>query len=530
MELVYLKEQRPYTEAELVATIRNQLGLVQVEWVDLGFCRRMAEAMNFVKRGTNKRLRKTQAFVFYYIGIFDFIDSKGENCTFKNVTFYFAPKFIDVQNRDLRPAEGIRDKEEDLDALQNGRDAVLLSIDRWHREEAKLGDQFESSEEKRESILELAVRFMRDYLEKGPYVVSRHELERNGPGEIDWETTITQYQPALMEEDPLYMDYDTHQAFPDENYYVTRLQACLVTHWGRKLEELGLATVLRVNVPLLSEDALDRFGDEDYQVVQIIKELGAQFVSSARETLFLMKELIERETETREIGYESLSFGMAGGDHLWEAACAKVFGSELDRRIKDCGIAHLPPGMSDETTFRAYMPHVKWRRGTAEANEAWGDETLEDVEEAVADPWRLDFIRTWKNGDYITRLVILDAKYYYAKWSEDGRHIERQPGTPDVAKQIFYQMVFKDLVEANPLPDERKIGFVNAFLIPLDDSHDGDEVVPVARENVEWERALSAFSEVKLRAVRVPGLELLRQYGNWQDDNREWFASIVNVD
>ena len=118
---------------------------------------------------------------------------------------------------------------------------------------------------------------------------------------------------------------------------------------------------------------------------------------------------------------------MAGGEHLWEAAYAKVLGSELDMRMKDCGIENLPVGVSDET----------------------------------------------------------NAKYCCDKWSEDGCRIERQPGTPD------------------------------------DDSGDEEHRSrPVLNENIEWERTVSASSNIELHAVHVPGPGLLKQYGDWRDDNR----------
>ena len=59
---------------------------------------------------------------------------------------------------------------------------------------------------------------------------------------------------------------------------------------------------------------------------------------------------------------------------------------------------------------------------------------------------------------------------------------------------------------------------------------DGPMREPRMLERVEWERDVSAFQGVKLRAVRVPGLGLLKQYGDWRDDNREWFDDIVNAD
>lgn len=539
MRLVYLKEQRPYSVEELVATTRRQLAnrqqgfaADQPDWVNEAFVRRFADKMAKARPSSVKWRQGTDVCVFHYIGLFDFVDEAKNDGSRRNVTYYFAPKFIDVQPRDIRPGEIMGNLEDDASRLAKGRDAVLLSIDRWNREESCLGCQTEHDDRLRESLLELAVRFLRDYLEKGLYVIRRHELEHNGRGEINWEVTVPGCQPFIDKEDPYYMDYETDQTVSDEDDYITRLQKCLVTVWGRKLEDLDLAVVLRVNVPALSEEELSRFGDADFQVSQIMKELGAQFVTRSRETLLLMKSLIEGMSETQTIDYESLSFGMTGAEHLWEAACAKVFGSELDEKIVDCGLEHLPAGVENQATFRSYMPRVRWIRQVGLAghlDEAEGRD--DDPDSALAKSWRLDFLKTCRDAQgRVCRLVIFDAKYYYASWSEAGNRIERQPGTPDVAKQIFYEMTFWDLIEANPMEGGHRISFLNAFLIPADD-HDDEHGIrnPVMEEFVGWNRRIRAFDGVNLRAIRVPGLGLLRRYGNWRDKDEEWCRLVCGV-
>lgn len=48
---------------------------------------------------------------------------------------------------------------------------------------------------------------------------------------------------------------------------------------------------------------------------------------------------------------------MNKAEHLWEAACAAVLGSELDAKIGDCGLV-----WSQDITFRDYMPRPIWKR------------------------------------------------------------------------------------------------------------------------------------------------------------------------
>lgn len=453
------------------------------------FAKRLRDSINkefdsiVVKENNN-------GFVFHYIGLYDYVDS----ATQKNYTFFFVPKFInDINNFNEN------DNENDRNAVI--RNAVILAIDRYNKEQNSLTEQTDSLDKKRESVLELAVRFLRNYLENGLYIVHKNELELNGQGEINWETTIEQFDPVIIKGRPYYLDYMTEQAYSDENHYITQLQKCLITVWGSKLEKLGLASVLRVNVPLLSEDSLDYFGDSDYQISQINKELNVTFVTKSRETLKLMKELIQRFSENEINNHESLSFGMTGVEHLWERACAEVFRSELDKKISECGINSSRFG---NKTFREYMPSVFWKK----------DRESRCI--SKADGWRLDFIRYFNQ-----KLVILDAKYYSVNWNDDGK-IEGQPGIPDIAKQMFYQMAFKDLVD-NPI--NTVTGFVNAFLFP----YNGNEITISETVTLGYDEnnAASAFSDIHLFAVRIPGISLLEKYGNFEYDE-DGFKKIVN--
>ena len=553
MNLIYLKEGRLYEadglkiwvsaqlsdgKEEQHTTVGNEKSIPRIEerWLTDDFFSHLREAINEEFDRAVVKGKKSGTFAFHYVGLYDYVD---EN-TGKNLTFFFLPKFLNVEDGDETGEDGqVKDdkiwepNKENLkswkvccESFENyGRDILIQAIDRYTKEDSRIVDQVEVSEKKRESILELAVRFLRDYLEKGLYIVQRRELELNGQGEIDWQTTIDEFQPFIKKGRPYYMDVKTEQAYSDEDHYITRLQKCLVTTWGRKLEELGLSSVLRVNVPLLSEEVLDQLGDDDFKIAQINRELNVQFVTKSRETLALMKELIQRSAENKAANYESLSFGMTGVHALWEKACAEVLGSELDKRIcDDCGLT-----WDKGVKFKDYMPRPIW----SELGNRW---------KCDADGWRLDFIRTWPSvGQGKKKLVILDAKYYCARWSgkDDKRTIKGQPGIADIAKQMFYQMAFQELLDNN-----RDVEIVNAFLFPADDGQpfkddsqtniSGNEEKVALGETVRigWLGAVTqakAFEGINLFAVRIPGLHLLERYANYTGDGG-WFADIVKLD
>ena len=587
MNLIYLKEGRKYGVEELRACILFQLdeaddsvkeiryyfdvtkrGVPDVEVAK--FFERFRTSLNQIKKtiaGDGKtvaRKLKSGQYVFRYVGLYDYVDigtdqDKGTGC---NLTFFFMPKFIDF-NVETDYSGDVPDEDEDdsspvakgaipstLQTWENQvkrftsnkeRNAVLLAIDRYNRELNRLGEQSEETK-RHEGLLELAVRVLRDYLVNGVYTKQQRELEHNGQGEIDWETTIDQYQPVFLKgqdgrKRSVYMDTVTELANSDEDHYVTRLHQCLVTTWGRKLEDLGLSSVLRVNVPLLSEDELAHLGTKEYQLDQIRKEMGVQFVTKSRHTLSLMKELIERMSESQSANDLCLSFGMNGAEHLWEAACAEVLKSELKEPINKCGLEWM-----DGVTFRDYMPKPIWKQAASNNNDDADEKTDAYKSESEKSGWKLDFIRTWKNKeDRVEKLVILDAKYYDVSWvPPDGKpqKVQGQPGIGDIAKQIFYQMAFENLVDKQ---SGKKPTIVNAFLFPEDDNSNNckkdDKGWPTIRVSeivqLGWKTGTNAiepatgFGDELLFGVSIPGIELFRRYASGENADK-WFEKIVD--
>ena len=465
MQLFYLREETPYKAPRLVEIINEQrvspvgeitrLDDLQAEAVP--FVERLKSSMDTGLRDDDEItvVKKTKdGYSFRFIGLYDYVDEK----TGINLTFFFLPKFVgesawkDWKEKDESKRDAIRKNREAI------RDTVLQAIDRRNRELSKSDDQTEETEERKESLLERAVRVLRDYLENGVYTVQRRELEHNGQGEIDWETTIDQYQPVFLKKDgkprPVYMDYSTELAWSDEDHYITRLHQCLVTTWGRKLEELGLSSVLRVNVPLLSEEELDWFGEPAYQIAQIDKELRLQFVTKSRHTLSLMKDLIRATAENKAANRQSLSFGMNGAAQLWETAIKDVFGDQMENTSGKLGLS-CPNTEKKNKALKEFIEPPKWTKHDQQD----GAEQKEEEDGASGSRLRPDFIAV-DTSPSKKRLVILDAKYYLPQFGDDGKTISHCPGVGDIDKQFLYQLSFAELCE------EDKLQVLNAFVFP----------------------------------------------------------------
>ena len=226
MRLIYLKEGRRYTDDGFIDSVLFQLGVSRgapkYEWLNRQFVHELRDAMNTERRSA---VRGEKTHVFHYLGLFDFTDSFGHN-----LTFFFLPKFLNLTDADENDDTGeVRDDrnweatEKNLDSWKdccNGikpetRNAILLAIDRYHKEDGRLGEEVEEVRQERESVLELAVRVLRDYLENGAYIVHRAELEQRGQGEVDWDATIDRCDPLFVDGDPLYADYFSYDVLVD---------------------------------------------------------------------------------------------------------------------------------------------------------------------------------------------------------------------------------------------------------------------------------------------------------------------------
>ena len=170
IRLVYLREETSYgvetfrkdVSASMGESSEAESGETNLDWLDDDFLARLKKSMDngLADKDETTVVKKTNdGYSFRFVGLYDYVDN-GEEGTGRNLTFFFMPKFVS------------RSQLQDPSV----RDVVLQAIDRYPGNRSQIDDQTEETEEQKESLLELAVRLLRDYLENGVYTVQRREL------------------------------------------------------------------------------------------------------------------------------------------------------------------------------------------------------------------------------------------------------------------------------------------------------------------------------------------------------------------
>ena len=113
------------------------------------------------------------SFKVKYIGLYVYTDAKGHE-----LVIYFAPKFVHAE-------KGIDAENVDAESVKNRRaqlldryDRVLLAIDRYQKDQARIDASWNENADSRVGLLPLVVMLIRDYLEHGLYTVHYNELEK----------------------------------------------------------------------------------------------------------------------------------------------------------------------------------------------------------------------------------------------------------------------------------------------------------------------------------------------------------------
>ena len=83
----------------------------------------------------------------------------------------------------------------------------------------------------------------------------------------------------------------------------------------------------------LSNEELSDFGDEDYIIYMLQKELNVQFSTRKQILLKTLSSYIEKSKAFKEDLGLSM-YGTTSFYNIWEKACAKVFDNKLDVKLK----------------------------------------------------------------------------------------------------------------------------------------------------------------------------------------------------
>ena len=164
------------------------------------------------------------------------------------------------------------------DNVLNEMKQVVKVLERYSRSEEQIINVFNGDGENRSfNILAVILFLIKDYYEYGIYTNSEDIIEINGEGEILWGKTIDESFALIEDNRPYYMELYTEKSVEDDMDYFKRLHECVLTECFRQLHTAQLDLLFDIDCIELSEETLEDFGDKDYIIERIIKELNIQF-------------------------------------------------------------------------------------------------------------------------------------------------------------------------------------------------------------------------------------------------------------
>lgn len=377
---------------------------------------------------------------------------------------------------------------------------VVKVLERYSRSEEQIINVFNGDGENRSfNILAVILFLINDYYEYGIYTNCEDIIEVNGEGEILWGKTIDESFAMIEDNRPYYMELYTEKSVEDDMDYFKRLHEFVLTECSRQLRDAQLDALFDMDAIELSEETLADFGDKEYVLERIIKELNLQFNTHRQ---ILLKTLYAYVFQDRKMLDENdgiSMFGTTAYHAVWEKVCAEVFDNKLNTTLAQLKmIVPLADKYNSKTAKRQKLIDIIEKP-------IWQGE---DTEAKAADTLIPDLISI-PSVDGKDWFIIFDAKYYNLQL-EKGKSLRGNPGVGDVTKQYLYQLAYKDFINAHGIAEVR-----NCFLMPT-------EKKDIVKKGCARMAMLEVLNLKNIQIRLIPAAELYDNYltGNHMDITR----------
>lgn len=329
---------------------------------------------------------------------------------------------------------------------------IIKVLERYSNSEEQIINIFNGNGENRSfNILAVILFLLNDYYEYGIYTNSEDIIEINGEGEILWGKTIDESFAMIEDNRPYYMELYTSKTVEDDMDYFKRLHECVLTECSKQLHDAQLDELFGIDELVLSEETLLDFGDKDYILERLHKELNIQFNTRRQILLKTIYTYISQDRRMLEEDDGISMFGTTAFHAVWEKVCADVFDNKLNTTL---GQLKMSVPLADEFKDRSSETLI----GIIEKPK-WKSVDMAEIEAADTLIPDLISIPQIKGADYF---LIFDAKYYNIQL-EKGKSLRGNPGVGDVTKQYLYQLAYKDFIKAHNIKVVK-----NCFLMPTE--------------------------------------------------------------
>ncbi len=318
---------------------------------------------------------------------------------------------------------------------------VLKVLEKYNSKEQIVRMYNDSSEGQSFNLLAVLLFLMHDYYENGIYSNTEEIIESYGSGEILWEKTINETFSLISNNRPYYIELQTRKRVTDDFDYFQRLHECIVTTASRELKEAQILDLFEITEIDLTDETLDDFGENDYILYRIEKELNTQFNTRKQLVLKTIYAYIAHNGSLYDVDCLSM-FGTNSFNLVWEGICAAVLDNQLDTKI---GMLDLPVPLKPEYDGTIKLIDLIEKPFWTATGKVAKDTLIPDLISVSGD-----------------RFIIFDAKYYNATL-EEGVVPSGQPGIESVTKQYLYQLAYRKFID-----DHGFASVKNCFLMPTE--------------------------------------------------------------
>ena len=333
---------------------------------------------------------------------------------------------------------------------------IVRVLERYsHSEEQIINIYNGDGENKSFNLLAVMLYLMRDYFEYGIYTNSEDIIEINGEGEILWEKTIDESFALISENRPYYMELYTRKTVDDDMDYFKRLHEYIITDCSRQLRNAELSELFGLEIAEISDEAIDDFGDKEYILDRIYKELNIQYNTRKQ---ILLKTIYTYISQDKKLLDEDSGFSMFGTTAyhaVWEKMCSEIFDNKLHKTLKQLNLMHkIDTPYEDYLCDGLLIEVIKkpiWER------------KQEGISLSAQETLIPDLISFYEEGKE-KQFIIFDAKYYNIKIEKNI--LTGNPGVGDVTKQYLYHLAYKKFIETFNFTSVK-----NCFLMPTEKDH-----------------------------------------------------------
>ena len=472
----YVREQKRYSKKEIMDTFQfNETSFVE-------FIKKLkfTGALKLVNKSVVEEAELTD--LNEDIDVFD-IDLNNDN-------YFYIFTFVGVLSIGNIVVKSfpkyILSKEEPYDEMKQ----ILQVLNKYNSEENVINLYNGNDNQKEFNLLSVCLYFINDYFENGLYTKEQIIIETNGEGEILWDNTINETFAVIIRNKPYYTELQTKNTNNDDFEYFVRLHKYIITDCCDKLKNSELLDLFDIPYINLSDETLDSFGDTEYIIRKLQKELNVQFITRKRTLLKTICLYLEHEKSFK----ENLGFSMYGTNSfyaVWEKACAAVFDNQLSTPI---GRLNLNVDLHEDYQDKKHVKLIDIIE-----NPIWTSFDT-NKEHEVKHTLIPDLLSIYElNGELC--FGIFDAKYYNIVLNE--KSLSNQPGVGDVTKQYLYQLAYNDFIIKNKFKHVK-----NAFLMPTEDKD--SHLIGEARMNML--QGLSNPPLINISVVQLSAKKVFNSY------------------